>query len=235
MHGRLGHADRFGSAAARLRRPLALRLRPRRTCRCRPVRRHGERRSWPCGPSVALERVAVVGWPPRLRARRRQPRRHRAAGRRRARELRPSARRHCDCDRAFRPSRRNTESVLTVRRSGLRELAVAGVTALRHRAAMVPGQQRDDLDLFRLEAAQVAVLDQVIRMLVVTLVADVVADVVQQRGVLQPLAFTVAQTVDAPSSGRRASSARRVTCLECSASQLQRSASSIADRRRTSG
>ena len=45
--------------------------------------------------------------------------------------------------------------------------------------------------------AQVAVLDQVIRVLVVPRVADVHADVVQQRRVLEPLPLAVRQRVDA--------------------------------------
>jgi hypothetical protein len=40
---------------------------------------------------------------------------------------------------------------------------------------MVPGGERDDLDLVGIEAAQVAVFDQVVRVFVVPLVADVVA------------------------------------------------------------
>ena len=58
--------------------------------------------------------------------------------------------------------------------------------------------QRDDLDLLRIEPAQVAVLDQVIRMPVMALVADVDADVVQQRAVLQPLALAIAELVHRP-------------------------------------
>ena len=49
----------------------------------------------------------------------------------------------------------------------------------------------------RLEAAQIAVLDQVVRVLVVTLVADVHADVVEQRRVFEPLALAIGQAVDA--------------------------------------
>ena len=58
---------------------------------------------------------------------------------------------------------------------------------------MVAGDERDDFDLARLEPAQVSVLDQVIRMLVVTIVADVHADIVQQRRVLEPFAFAIAE------------------------------------------
>ena len=62
---------------------------------------------------------------------------------------------------------------------------------------MVARDERDDLDLLRIESAQVAVLDQVVRVPVVALVADVDADVVQQRAVLEPLAFAVGQSVHA--------------------------------------
>ena len=62
---------------------------------------------------------------------------------------------------------------------------------------MIARDERDDLDLLRIEAAQVAVLDQVVRVPVVALVADVDADVVQQRAVLEPLALAVGQPVHA--------------------------------------
>ena len=65
------------------------------------------------------------------------------------------------------------------RRSALPRSSIALVIALRRGAAVVAGDERDDLDLVRLEAAQVAVLDQVVRVPVMPLVADVVADVVQ--------------------------------------------------------
>ena len=62
---------------------------------------------------------------------------------------------------------------------------------------MVAGDQRDGFDLVGLEAAQIAVLDQVVRVLVVPLVADVDADVVQQGRVFEPLALAVGQAVNA--------------------------------------
>ena len=52
------------------------------------------------------------------------------------------------------------------------------------------------VDLLGLEAAQVAVLDQVVRMAVMLLVADVVADVVQEARILEPLALAVAEAVN---------------------------------------
>jgi hypothetical protein len=53
----------------------------------------------------------------------------------------------------------------------LAKVDVAVVLAFRRGAAMVSRDQRDDLDFPRLETAQVAVLDQVIRMAVMPLVA----------------------------------------------------------------
>ena len=76
------------------------------------------------------------------------------------------------------------------------EIAEAVVPPLRRRLAMVAGNQRNRFDLVRLEAAQVAVLDQVVRVFVVSFVADVHTQVVQDRGVLQPLALAVRETVN---------------------------------------
>ena len=56
-------------------------------------------------------------------------------------------------------------------------------------ALVVPGERREDLDLVGREPGQVAVRDQVVRVALVLGVADVAADVVQQRAVLQPLAL----------------------------------------------
>src|SRR5262249_1855682 len=47
------------------------------------------------------------------------------------------------------------------------------------------------------EAAKIAVLDQIVRMTVMPLVADVNTDVVQERAVLQPLAFLFGEAVHA--------------------------------------
>src|ERR1700730_9234916 len=68
----------------------------------------------------------------------------------------------------------------------------------RRRAAMIARDERDGLDLVRLEASEIAVLDQVVRMFVVPLVADVDADVVQQRRVFEPLELAVRQAVSDP-------------------------------------
>jgi hypothetical protein len=70
------------------------------------------------------------------------------------------------------------------------------VRLLRRRVPVVPGQQRDDLGLVRIESPQVAVLDQVIRVLVVPRVADVQADVVKERPVFEPFPLAVRHRVD---------------------------------------
>ena len=77
-----------------------------------------------------------------------------------------------------------------------RQLAEAVVLALRRALAVVARDQRDRFDLFRLEAAQVAVLHQVVRVLVVPLVADMDADVVDDRRELEPLPLAVGEAVD---------------------------------------
>jgi hypothetical protein len=76
------------------------------------------------------------------------------------------------------------------------EIAEAVVRAFRSRLAVVARDERDCLDLVRVEAAEIAVLDQIVGMLVMLLVADERADVVQQRGVFQPFALAIAEPVD---------------------------------------
>ena len=78
---------------------------------------------------------------------------------------------------------------------GRGQIRVPVVRLLRLRLAMISRGERDDLDLVGVETAQVPVFDQVIRVFVVALVADVVADVVQERAVLEPLALARAQSV----------------------------------------
>jgi hypothetical protein len=70
------------------------------------------------------------------------------------------------CERSDSPSR------------ALAELAESDVLPFRSRAAMISRHEREDVDFLGLEATQIAVLDQVVRMLVVAFVADVHADVV---------------------------------------------------------
>src|SRR5689334_3350665 len=61
------------------------------------------------------------------------------------------------------------------------ERAVIAVALLRRRLAMVARDQRDHVDLLRIEAAEIAVANQVVRVLVMALVGDVHADVMEQR------------------------------------------------------
>ena len=77
------------------------------------------------------------------------------------------------------------------------EVAESALMPIRRRLTMIPGDERDRLDFVRLESAQVAVLDQVVRVLVVPLVRDVDADVVKERCVLQPLALALRERMDA--------------------------------------
>jgi len=78
-----------------------------------------------------------------------------------------------------------------------RQTAEAFMLALRRRLAVITRDQGDHLDLVRLEAAQIAVRDQVVRVLVVALVRDVNADIVEQRGIFQPLALAIGEGVNA--------------------------------------
>src|SRR6185295_2785111 len=79
-----------------------------------------------------------------------------------------------------------------------RQIAEPLVLSFRRPLAVVARDQADGLDLLRLEAAQVAVLDQVVGVLVVSLVADMDADVVQDRRELEPLALAIGEAVDRP-------------------------------------
>src|SRR6266542_555138 len=59
------------------------------------------------------------------------------------------------------------------------QVPVSLVRFFGDRLAMISRHQRDDLDLSGVEAAQITILDQVVRMPVMPVVADVHADVVQ--------------------------------------------------------
>ena len=61
------------------------------------------------------------------------------------------------------------------------QFAEALVRLLRRRLAVIARDERNDLDFLGLESAQIAILDQVVRVPMMPLVADVDADVVQQR------------------------------------------------------
>jgi len=65
-----------------------------------------------------------------------------------------------------------------------RKVHVLFVAVFGRRAAVVPCDERNRVDLLGLEPAQIAVFDQVVRVLVMALVADVHADVVEQRRIL---------------------------------------------------
>jgi len=77
-----------------------------------------------------------------------------------------------------------------------RQTAEAFMLALRRRLAVITRDQGDHLDLVRLEAAQIAVRDQVVRVLVMPFVADVHADVVQDRRVLEPFTLAIGEAVN---------------------------------------
>jgi hypothetical protein len=77
-----------------------------------------------------------------------------------------------------------------------RQIPVPFVAPLRRRLTVVAGDQGDRLDLFGIEAAQIAILDQIVRMTMMALVADVHADVVQERRVLEPFALAIGEAVN---------------------------------------
>jgi len=78
---------------------------------------------------------------------------------------------------------------------GLVEILVAFVTLLWRGLAVIARDERDDADLLRVEAAEAAVLDQIVRMPMMPLIADVQADVVEQRAVLEPVTLALAESV----------------------------------------
>src|ERR1700738_4673369 len=63
-----------------------------------------------------------------------------------------------------------------------------GRSELGRLLAMPAGSLRNDVDFDRIETEQFRVLNEIARVAVVTIVIDRVADIVQQRGVLQQLA-----------------------------------------------
>ncbi|OLC50148.1 MAG: hypothetical protein AUH43_05870 [Acidobacteria bacterium 13_1_40CM_65_14] len=70
------------------------------------------------------------------------------------------------------------------------------VPPLRRRLTVIARHERDRFDLLRLEPAEIAVPDQIAGVFVVALIADVNADVMEDRGELQPLALAIGQTVN---------------------------------------
>jgi len=79
----------------------------------------------------------------------------------------------------------------------LRQVRVPLVAAQRHRAPVIPRDERYGFDVLRFEAAKIAVANQVVRVLVMAFVADVHADVVQEGRILEPFALPVGQRVRA--------------------------------------
>ena len=78
------------------------------------------------------------------------------------------------------------------------EAPKSGRILARRTLPVVSRDERDDLGLERLESAEIAVLDQVIRMLVVPRIADVRADVVKNGPEFEPFTFAVRQLVNGP-------------------------------------
>src|SRR5215471_13127942 len=68
----------------------------------------------------------------------------------------------------------------------------------RERAAMIPGNYGHYRGLISGEARHLGVLDQVERMPMVIVVSNVIADVMQQCGVLQQRRLRVAHSMDRP-------------------------------------
>jgi hypothetical protein len=76
------------------------------------------------------------------------------------------------------------------------EQAEVRMPARGRRAPVISGHECDRFDLIRLEAAEIAVLDQVVRMTMMALITDVDASVVKNRRVLEPFALFVRHPVD---------------------------------------
>ncbi len=70
------------------------------------------------------------------------------------------------------------------------------VPFLGHGPPVVARDQRNRVDFVGVEPAQIAVPDEIARVPMVALVADMHADVVQQRGVFEPFALAVRQAVN---------------------------------------
>jgi hypothetical protein len=77
------------------------------------------------------------------------------------------------------------------------ELGVTLVPAVRRRPPVVARDQRHRFDFVGFEAAQITVFDQVIGVLVVLVVGDMDADVVEQRRIFEPFAMAISERVGA--------------------------------------
>ena len=78
-----------------------------------------------------------------------------------------------------------------------RQVAESFVAALGCRLPVIAREQRHDFDLVGFETAQITIADQVVRMPVMLLVADMDTDVVQKRSVLQPFTIAIGEAMDA--------------------------------------
>ena len=78
-----------------------------------------------------------------------------------------------------------------------RQLRVLRMRAFRRTATVISRDEGHHFDLIGMKAAQVAVLDQVVGVLVMSGEADMPTDVVHQRRVFQPLALAFRQSMDA--------------------------------------
>jgi hypothetical protein len=76
------------------------------------------------------------------------------------------------------------------------QLGVLRLRLLGHAAAVIERHEGHHLDLLRIEAAQVAVLDQIVRVFVMARITDVHSEVVHKRGVLEPLAIAIGAAMD---------------------------------------
>ena len=117
------------------------------------------------------------------------------------------------------------------------QVGEAVVFALRRGLPVIAGDQRDGFDLVRLESAQGAVRDQVVRVLVVSFVADMDADVVQNRRVFEPVALAIGEAVDGARliEQRRRPAARRAASARASSCSARRARTRCAGGRRGSG
>jgi hypothetical protein len=78
-----------------------------------------------------------------------------------------------------------------------RQVRIVVVAAFRRRAPMVPSDKGDRIDFLGLKPAKVAVLDEVVGVLMMVLVTDMDADVVQQGGVLEPFPLAIREGMHA--------------------------------------
>ena len=78
----------------------------------------------------------------------------------------------------------------------LRQIRIPLVPVQRHRAPVIPGDERNGLDVPRFEAAKIAVANEVVRVLVMAFVLDVHPDVVQEGCILEPFTLAIGEAVN---------------------------------------